>query len=164
MASVAATGQNKRVVLFAYREVLKAIKDTFKGKSKHRDEVNATKGAPGDVSMMNKARVEARKQFNANRNATDDSVASEQGVEHALAVAQILRENVVQGEGAGSMPHHYSRSTILFWTFKMSLTTIELNIRDSTERGDNDTVKAPKAEPPTPEQKRFRNSAKKFEK
>ncbi|PSK43994.1 hypothetical protein B9Z65_1711 [Elsinoe australis] len=131
MASVAATGQNKRVVLFAYREVLKAIKDTFKG----------------DVSMMNKARVEARKQFNANRNAADDSVASEQGVEHALAVAQILRENVVQGEGAGSMPHHY-----------------KLNIRDSTERGDNDTVKAPKAEPPTPEQKRFRNSAKKFEK
>lgn len=36
------------------------------------------------------------------------SAAAEQGVEHALAVAQILRQNVVQGSADGQDPHRYS--------------------------------------------------------
>ncbi|KAG8627425.1 hypothetical protein KVT40_004908 [Elsinoe batatas] len=126
--SAAALAQNKTVALFAYREVMRAIRDTFKG----------------DQMMAFKAREEARKQFRAGRDTKKPgSVVEEEAIEHALAVAQILRENVVQGEGARGAPNHY-----------------KLNIRESTERGDNESIKQPK----TAEQERFKNTAKKFQK
>ncbi|PNS17206.1 hypothetical protein CAC42_7260 [Sphaceloma murrayae] len=121
---------NMQLARRAYREVLRAAREAFKD----------------DQRMLRQARIETHRQFSANK-ALSGSVGAEEGIEHAFAVAQILRQNVVQGESAQGEAHHY-----------------KLNIRDSTERGDNDTVKMPKAEPPTPEQQRFKGSAKKFEK
>ncbi|KAF4550814.1 Hypothetical protein D9617_15g041640 [Elsinoe fawcettii] len=142
--STAALAQNKRVALFAYREVMKSIKDTFKGTLAVTHDQTALTPDEGDQIMMYKARDEARKQFRDNRDTkVPGSVVEEQAIEHALAVAQILRENVVQGEGAQGAPNHY-----------------KLNIRDSTERGDNESIKQPQSK----EGERFKNSAKKFEK
>ncbi|KAF2153658.1 hypothetical protein K461DRAFT_292378 [Myriangium duriaei CBS 260.36] len=111
--SVAA--QNRQVVRHAYREVWRAINFAFKD----------------DQHMIQSARVFARGQFREDPSTdpknplkTPGSAASEQGVEHALAVAQILRQNVVQGTADGNKPEVF-----------------KLNIHEETERGDNESIK-----------------------
>lgn len=46
---------------------------------------------------LKSSRAFARSSFDANRKIAPGSIEAEQGIEHALGAAQILRENVVQG-------------------------------------------------------------------
>lgn len=57
--------------------------------------------------MLSEARKWARHNFDQNRNA--GSVEAEQGIKHAEATAQILRENVVQGQRENEQSHNYSK-------------------------------------------------------
>lgn len=58
--------------------------------------------------MLIESRKWARKNFDDNRKASPGSIEAEQGIAHATATAQILRENVVQGQRESEQSHHYS--------------------------------------------------------
>ena len=60
--------------------------------------------------MLSRSRMFARDGFNLNRGLEPGSVEAEKGVEHALGVAQILRENVVQGQANEKDPQAFSKS------------------------------------------------------
>ena len=62
---------------------------------------------------MNAARKQARESFKANRNAIPGGIEAEQGIQHAKGVAQILRENVVQGQRDREDPGPFSESS--YW-------------------------------------------------
>jgi len=93
---------NAVVIRSAYRELLKSIKVAF----------------AGDSRLLSQAHTEAKTSFRkipTDTNITNDTksgvnIASQQGVEHALSVAKILRENVVQGEASSENPHHLSKN------------------------------------------------------
>ncbi|KAG9953182.1 hypothetical protein KCU81_g6687, partial [Aureobasidium melanogenum] len=99
---------NKTVVLSTYRNLLRATRIAFQG----------------DDSTLYNSRRFARDSFDQNRGIKAGSIEAEKAVEHAQGVAQILRENVVQGA-----------------TDKEESDTYKLRIHDQTERGDNESVK-----------------------
>ncbi|KIN08087.1 hypothetical protein OIDMADRAFT_22915 [Oidiodendron maius Zn] len=76
----------------------------------------------GDARLLHAARVEARKAFQQNTALSPDSPETAAAVAHAEEVAQILKENVVQGKKEGDNLY-------------------KLRIHEHTERGDNDTIK-----------------------
>ncbi|KAK2784996.1 Mitochondrial zinc maintenance protein 1, mitochondrial [Emmonsiellopsis sp. PD_33] len=92
--------------LNAYRLLLRATRIAFQG----------------DHTTLTAARLEARKQFDANRRVGIDSPMK---VQHALETAEILRTNVVQGVRDGDAGEE----------------RYELRIHEHIERGDNDTIK-----------------------
>ncbi|KAH0155262.1 hypothetical protein KCU67_g8781, partial [Aureobasidium melanogenum] len=99
---------NKTVVLSTYRNLLRATRIAFQG----------------DDSTLYNSRRFARDSFDQNRSIKAGSIEAEEAVEHAQGVAQILRENVVQGA-----------------TDKEESETYKLRIHDHTEKGDNESVK-----------------------
>ncbi|CAD0098825.1 unnamed protein product [Aureobasidium mustum] len=99
---------NKTVVLSTYRSLLRATRIAFQG----------------DDSTLYNSRRFARDSFDQNRSIKAGSIEAEKAVEHAQGVAQILRENVVQGA-----------------TDKEESETYKLRIHDHTEKGDNESVK-----------------------
>jgi hypothetical protein len=56
----------------------------------------------GDMNTLCAARVEARKNFESNRNLRVGSEELEKSLVHAEEVGKFLRENVVQGQAAGA--------------------------------------------------------------
>lgn len=72
--------------------------------------------------MLPAARSQARESFIKNRKLESGSNEATQAIQHAQGVAQILRENVVQGENRGG--EHY-----------------KLRITEHTQRLDNATAK-----------------------
>ncbi|KAF1348723.1 hypothetical protein BDV97DRAFT_191186 [Delphinella strobiligena] len=112
MAVAAASGailqHNRNLVLSTYRNLLRATRVAFNG----------------DNYMLIESRKWARKNFDDNRKASPGSIEAEQGIAHATATAQILRENVVQGQRESEQSHHY-----------------KLNIHEETERGDDTEFK-----------------------
>ncbi|THX12788.1 hypothetical protein D6D13_03984 [Aureobasidium pullulans] len=99
---------NKTVVLSTYRNLLRATRIAFQG----------------DQSTLYNSRRFARDSFNKNRGVKAGSIEAEKAVEHAQGVAQILRENVVQGA-----------------TDKEESGAYKLRIHEQTEKGDNESVK-----------------------
>ncbi|KAI4721578.1 hypothetical protein E4T48_02196 [Aureobasidium sp. EXF-10727] len=99
---------NKTVVLSTYRNLLRATRIAFQG----------------DHDTLHNSRKFARDSFDQNRGVKAGSIEAEKAVEHAQGVAQILRENVVQGA-----------------TDKEESETYKLRIHDHTEKGDNESVK-----------------------
>lgn len=77
---------NRFAVLATYRHLIRAIEIAFKG----------------DKTTNKAARQFARDRFRENRSMAAGSPQAAQGVEHAQGVAQILRENVVQGKYVGT--------------------------------------------------------------
>ena len=68
----------------------------------------------GDLKVFTAARIEARTQFDNNRNLSSNSNEASKAIEHAESVAQILKENVVQGiTEEGQDPDRFSKSTTL---------------------------------------------------
>ncbi|KAI4765004.1 hypothetical protein E4T52_00215 [Aureobasidium sp. EXF-3400] len=99
---------NRTVVLSTYRNLLRATRIAFQG----------------DDGTLQNSRKFARDSFDQNRRFKAGSIEAEKAVEHAQGVAQILRENVVQGS-----------------TDKEASSTYKLNIHQYTEKGDNESVK-----------------------
>lgn len=96
------------MALQAYRQLLRSTRLAF----------------AGDTPLLHAARTEARNSFQANAALSVDSPEATAAIVHAKEVAQILRENVVQGKKEGEDLY-------------------KLNIHEHTERGDNDTIKMP---------------------
>lgn len=91
--------------------------------------------------MLLGARNQARQAFEQARAFPEGSEEMTKGIQHAEDVAQILRENVVQGE-AGLDDGQYSAS--MYTCSGLNLTAdlrVELRIHEHTERGDNESVK-----------------------
>ncbi|KAL3418938.1 hypothetical protein PVAG01_09158 [Phlyctema vagabunda] len=94
--------------LQAYRHVLRSARIAFHG----------------DLPLLTAARQEARNGFRKNAALSPDDPALATAIAHAEEVAQILKQNVVQGKNLGDNKY-------------------KLNIHEHTERGDNDTIKMP---------------------
>jgi len=94
------------MALQAYRHLLRSTRIAF----------------AGDARLLHAARVEARNAFQQNAALSPDSPETAAAVAHAEEVAQILKENVVQGKKGGDNLY-------------------KLRIHEHTERGDNDTIK-----------------------
>jgi len=75
-----------------------------------------------DVPTLCASRQLARQNFNTNRKLDIGGVEAAQAIEHAQGVAQILKENVVQGKQTGE-------------------DTYKLKIHEHTQRLDNGTAK-----------------------
>ncbi|KAI4747930.1 hypothetical protein E4T50_01807 [Aureobasidium sp. EXF-12298] len=112
---------NKTVVLSTYRNLLRATRIAFQG---IRPLPPTPAFDPRDDSTLYNSRRFARDSFDQNRGIKAGSIEAEKAVEHAQGVAQILRENVVQGA-----------------TDKEESETYKLRIHDHTEKGDNESVK-----------------------
>jgi len=78
----------------------------------------------GDIPTLTAARKAARDQFNDKRSLTSQEEI-DNAVQHARDVGTILQQNVVQGK------------------YDEKKERYKLNIHEHTERGDNDTIKAP---------------------
>lgn len=76
-----------------------------------------------DDVMLRSSRAFARSEFRTGAKLIPNGPEAAQGVEHAQGVAQILRENVVQGKKVGEVGEKY-----------------RLNIHEHTQRLDNDTA------------------------
>lgn len=76
----------------------------------HPDQVANTRLPPGDQSTLYNSRRFARDSFDKNRGVKAGSIEAEKAVEHAQGVAQILRENVVQGATDKEESGAYSES------------------------------------------------------
>ena len=74
-----------------------------------------------DRRVLKASRTAAADAFTTNRNLDSGSIEAGEAIEHAKGVAQILRENVVQGKNKGG-------------------NTYKLNIHEHTQRADNDTA------------------------
>ncbi|PPJ56801.1 hypothetical protein CBER1_05949 [Cercospora berteroae] len=98
---------NRFAVLATYRHLLRATRIAF----------------DGDAHMLRSSRAFARGEFRNGAKLPADSVEAAQGVEHAQGVAQILKENIVQGKRVGDVGEKY-----------------KLNIHEHTQRLDNDTA------------------------
>ncbi|KAF2145049.1 uncharacterized protein K452DRAFT_295606 [Aplosporella prunicola CBS 121167] len=94
------------MALQAYRGLLRSARIAFQG----------------DLQVLNAARFEIRDKFDANRALATGSKEQQASIEHANAVATILRENVVQGQAQDE--NNY-----------------KLKIHEHTERGDNESIK-----------------------
>jgi complex III assembly factor LYRM7 len=102
-----------------------------------------------DLPVLIAARQEARQNFDKNRRPAVDTGMQ---INHAIEVANILRHNIVQGsreqgdESAKWGMFFFPRlcPTESLWQGNCLLTrtaSIELNIHDQIERGDNDSIK-----------------------
>ncbi|RMY16994.1 hypothetical protein D0866_13594 [Hortaea werneckii] len=100
---------NRSVVLATYRHLLRATGIAFRG-------------LLGDNDTLVASRKLAHESFAKNRRLELGGVEAGQGIEHAQGVAQILRENVVQGKNTGGENY-------------------KLNIHEHTQRLDNETAK-----------------------
>ncbi|RMY65788.1 hypothetical protein D0863_08875 [Hortaea werneckii] len=105
---------NRSVVLATYRHLLRATGIAFRG----------------DNDTLVASRKLAHESFAKNRRLEVGGVEAGQGIEHAQGVAQILRENVVQGKNTGGENY-------------------KLNIHEHTQRLDNETAKQFKGKPKT---------------
>jgi len=94
------------------------------------------------MKTLRASRQFARESFDKNRDSPNGSPEAEAGIDHAKGVAQILRENVVQGsrkKDETSKPMSTARHASDRWS---SLTpNAELRIHEHTERGDNETIR-----------------------
>lgn len=82
----------------------------------------------GDTPLLSSARQQARQGFEKGRSLTPASPEAVAAIQHAQGVTEVLLHNIVQGRQIEGDQHKY-----------------KLNIHEHTERGDNDTVKNPKA-------------------
>lgn len=96
------------MALAAYRHLLRSTQIAFQG----------------DLPLLHAARREARNGFRKNSAMLLEDPALANAIAHAEEVAQILKQNVVQGKQEGDNKY-------------------KLRIHEHTERGDNDTVKMP---------------------
>ncbi|CAM1501552.1 Fc.00g035360.m01.CDS01 [Cosmosporella sp. VM-42] len=96
------------MALVAYRNLMRAARIAFQG----------------DAPILSAAQAQIRNEFrqNALLNPSDESVSA--GIQHAEAVAKVLRENVVQGQKTQADEESY-----------------KLRIHEYTERGDNESIK-----------------------
>ncbi|KAL2062157.1 hypothetical protein VTL71DRAFT_6423 [Oculimacula yallundae] len=92
----------------AYRSILRSARLAFEG----------------DTHLLQAARNQARQTFQHNASMSLDDPAYAPAIAHAVEVAKILKENVVQGR-LGENDRY------------------KLRIHEHTERGDNDTIKMP---------------------
>ncbi|KAJ9611274.1 Mitochondrial zinc maintenance protein 1, mitochondrial [Cladophialophora chaetospira] len=99
------------MALPAYRHLLRATRIAFRE----------------DFHLLHAARTQARTGFDKLRTLDADSEEAIKGIQHAEAVASVLRHNIVQGRQVEGSD------------------VFKLNIHEDTERGDNDTVKNPLA-------------------
>lgn len=86
----------------------------------------------------------ARTQFDQYRGQEfEGKVEASEGIAHAKGVAQILRENVVQGskESAESSQPFSQSIQIISESVRMTNTSLELNLHEQIERGDNESIK-----------------------
>ncbi|KXL43321.1 hypothetical protein M433DRAFT_25740 [Acidomyces richmondensis BFW] len=104
--SYAAVEANRFIALAAYRHVLRATRIAFHG----------------DDEVLTSSRILARESFAKGSSLVVGSTAASKAIEHAEGVAQILRENVVQGKNIGGDLY-------------------KLNIHEHTQRLDNETAK-----------------------
>lgn len=92
--------------------------------------------------MLVESRKWARKNFDDNRKASPGSIEAEQGIAHARATSQILRENVVQGQRESEQSHNYSEKGLASGQGRTATDHLtELNIHEETERGDDTEFK-----------------------
>jgi len=96
------------MALAAYRHLLRSARIAFQG----------------DLPLLTAARHEARAGFLKNASLSPEDPALAPAIAHAEDVANILRQNVVQGKHEGDDMY-------------------KLRIHEHTERGDNDTIKMP---------------------
>lgn len=93
--------------------------------------------------MLLAARTEARSKFEQSRTISSASEDAVKAIEHAEGVAQILRQNIVQGaqeEGPDRFSTlHPTRHTPRSHADALA----ELNIHDEIERGDNESINNP---------------------
>nr|POF13273.1 mitochondrial zinc maintenance protein 1, mitochondrial [Quercus suber] len=113
LLSVAEMTHNKFLATSTYRSLLRAIRIAFNPSPQLRDEKTYT-------SALQTARAE----FRSKRSLASGSVEASESLLHAQSVAQILRENVVQGKHAG----------------KQNEERYKLNIHKDTQRLDNHTA------------------------
>lgn len=78
--------------------------------------------------MMHAARGQARGGFDKGRSLDPSSKEATTAIEHAEGVVEVLTKNIVQGQQMEGKEDTY-----------------KLNIHEHTERGENDTVKNPRA-------------------
>ena len=78
--------------------------------------------------MLHASRHQARTGFDKGKSLEPASKEANEAVAHAEGVAEILLKNIVQGQQLEGSQDRY-----------------KLNIHEHTERGDNDTVKNPRA-------------------
>ncbi|KAF2097274.1 mitochondrial zinc maintenance protein 1, mitochondrial [Rhizodiscina lignyota] len=97
----------REMALAAYRHVLRSARIAFEG----------------DSIRLTAARSAAREGFEGNKTLPPGGEAALSGIQHAEGVAQILRENVVQGKATDSDGSKY-----------------KLRIHQETELGDNETL------------------------
>ncbi|KAK0388320.1 hypothetical protein NLU13_4565 [Sarocladium strictum] len=95
------------MALPAYRHLLRAARIAFQG----------------DAPTLAAAQGQIRNEFRQKASLPLDDPSIPEAVEHAEAVAKILRENVVQGRQQEGQDNMY-----------------KLNIHQYTERGDNDSI------------------------
>jgi len=98
----------REMALSAYRQLLRSTRLAFEG----------------DIPRLLAARSAAREIFEANRGLSRNDTEAVKQIQHAEGVAQVLRENVVQGKAVDSDTSRY-----------------KLRIHEHTERGDNESLK-----------------------
>ena len=82
----------------------------------------------GDIPMLHAARHQARGGFEKGRSLDPSSQEATTAIEHAEGVCDVLMKNIVQGQQTDGQSDRY-----------------KLNIHEHTERGDNGTVRNPRA-------------------
>jgi len=96
------------MALAAYRNLLRSARLAFEG----------------DLPLLHAAQKQARDAFRQNASLPPNDPAVAAAIQHAEGVAQILKQNLVQGKHVGDNKY-------------------KLRIHDDTERGDNDSIKMP---------------------
>ena len=107
---------NTTVVLSTYRNLLRATRIAFQGNPSPPSSTSTIKlltDKTGDDSTLQTSRKFARDSFDKNRRFKAGSIEAEKAVEHAQGVAQILRENVVQGATDKEESKTYSEYRLL---------------------------------------------------
>lgn len=104
--SLAAVEANRFIALATYRHVLRATRIAFQG----------------DNEVLAASRSLARESFTKGSSLVGGGIAASKALQHAESVAQILKENVVQGRNVGDDRY-------------------KLNIHEHTQRLDNETAK-----------------------
>ena len=87
-----------------------------------------TRHSPGDQKLLLAARQQARTGFDKGRSLEPESKEAIAAIQHAEGVGDVLLKNVVQGRQVEDQDDTY-----------------QLRIHEHTEKGDNDTVKNPRA-------------------
>ncbi|KAF5021091.1 hypothetical protein F66182_6880 [Fusarium sp. NRRL 66182] len=116
--------------LNAYRHLLRAARIAFLG----------------DAPMLSAAQLQIRSQFR--QKASIDASEAPAAIQHAEEVAQVLRQNVVQGRKIEDGKDTYSElKTSIFAQEQgkgkeyLLIHNVELRIHEHIERGDNESIK-----------------------